>query len=66
MPSNKMTTKSLEELNELLHSEELAYKKCCYYVTTCADPTLKTKLGSFANRHKSRFNALYNYLNAQE
>jgi hypothetical protein len=61
-----MTTKTLEELNELLNSEELAYKKCCNYVAACADPALKTKLGRYANRHKARFDALLSYLNTHE
>lgn len=67
MPSNnKMTTKTLQELSELLNSEELAYKKCCNYVATCQDPVLKTKMGQYANRHKARFEALFNYLNTHE
>lgn len=63
---SKMTTKTLQELSELLNSEELAYKKCCNYVSECADPVLKTKLGRYANNHKMRFEALYNYLNNNE
>ena len=51
----KMTTKTLQELSELLGSEELAYKKCCAYVDECSDPTLKTKLGKYANNHKLRY-----------
>lgn len=66
MPSNKMTTKTLQELNELLNSEELAYRKCCNYVGACTDSVLKTKLGQYANRHKARFEVLYNYLNTHE
>ena len=62
----KMTTKTLQELSELLGSEELAYKKCCAYVDECCDPTLKTKLGKYANNHKARYIALYNYPNANE
>ena len=30
--ASKMTTKTLQELSELLNSEELCYKKCCNYV----------------------------------
>ncbi len=63
---SKMTTKTLQELSELLNSEELAYKKCCNYVSECADPVLKTKLGKYANNHKTRFEALYGYLNDNE
>lgn len=64
--ASKMTTKNLEELSELLNSENLAYKKCCNYVAECTDPTLKTKLGCYANNHKLRFEALLNYLNSHE
>ena len=60
---SKMTTKTLQEISELLNSEELAYKKCCNYASECADPTLKTKLGRYANNHKNRFETIYNYLN---
>lgn len=61
-----MTTKTLQELNELLGSEQLCYKKCCNYVAECTDPVLKTKLGEYANRHKTRFTALYSYLNSHQ
>ena len=61
MPS-KMTTKTLQELSELLNSEELCYKKCCNYVASCSDPVLKTKLGNYADNCKSRFQMLLNYL----
>ena len=64
--ASKMTSKNLEELSELLNSENLAYKKCCNYVAECSDPTLKTKMGRYANNHKQRFDALLNYLNNQE
>ena len=53
----------MQELTQLLGSEELAYKKCCAYVDECNDPVLKTKLGKYANNHKTRYMALYNYLN---
>ncbi len=61
MPS-KMTTKTLQELSELLGSERLCYKKCCNYVAACSDPVLKAKLGEYAVDCKSRFDALYDYL----
>ncbi len=61
--ATKMTVKTLQELNELLGSEQLCYKKCCNYVSECTDPVLKTKLGEYADNCKSRFTALLNYLN---
>ena len=63
---SKMTTKTLQELTQLLGSEELAYKKCCEYVDECSDPVLKTKLGKYANNHKTRYIALYDYLSNNE
>lgn len=41
-----MTSKNLQELSELLDSENLAYRKCCNYVSECKDPTLKTSWAS--------------------
>lgn len=64
--ASKMTTKTLQELNELLNTEELCYKKCCAYVADCTDPVLKTKLGDYANNHRSRFTALFDYLNSHQ
>lgn len=58
-----MTTKSLQELSELLRSERLAYKKCCNYVSDANDPELKATLGELANNHKLRYETLTNYLN---
>ncbi len=58
-----ITTKTLGQLNELMNSENLAYKKCCNYVFYCNDEVLKKKIGAYANNHKARFEALYSYLN---
>ena len=58
-----MTSKKLQELSELLDSENLAYRKCCNYVSECKDPTLKNKLGKYANNHRIRFETLLSYLN---
>ena len=58
-----MTSKNLQELSELLDSENLAYRKCCNYVSECKDPTLKNKLGKYANNHQIRFETLLSYLN---
>lgn len=61
-----ITAKNLTELSELLDSEDLAYKKCLFYSTQATDPTLKAKLGGYANHHKQRFTSLLNYLNSHE
>ncbi|MBO5223536.1 MAG: hypothetical protein J6C23_03395 [Clostridia bacterium] len=57
-----ITTTTLQQLNELMQSENLAYKKCCSYAFDCKDATLKAKLGNYAKRHKKRFEALYKAL----
>ncbi len=57
-----MTQKSLTQLCELMRSEELAYKKCCNYVSEAADEQLKAELGRFANNHKQRFETLLGFL----
>jgi len=61
-----MTTKNLTEISELMNSELLAYKKCCNYVGSTQDSELKQKLGCYANKHKSRFEALLGYLNSEK
>ena len=63
---SKMTTKTLQELTQLLGSEELAYMRWCAYVDEGSDPVLKTKLGKYANDHKTRYIALYVYLSNDE
>lgn len=62
----KITSKNLEEISELLNSEDLAYKKCTNYMNECSDPVLKTKLCAYASNHKKRFEALLSYLNSHE
>lgn len=64
--ASKMTTKTLQEISELLNSEELCYKKCCNYVSDCTDPVLKRKLGQYADNHKARFTTLLDYLNSHQ
>ena len=61
----KITTKTLQQLTELLQSENLAYKKCCNSVNQCTDATLKEKLGRYADGHKARFEALYGVINGK-
>lgn len=57
-----MTSKSLQEISELMRSEKLAYKKCCNYVSETENDELKTTLGRLANGHKNRYETLVNYL----
>ena len=61
-----MTTKTLQQLNELLGSEALMYNKCCNYACEATDPVLKSKLGDYAQKHKERFQGLLNYLNSNQ
>lgn len=62
--AQKMTTKNLQEVSELLDSLDLGYKKCVFYSTQAKDPELKEKLGKYANNYKQCFNAMFNYLNS--
>ncbi len=57
-----MTTKSLQELSELMRSEKLAYKKCCNYVSETDNGELRCELGRLANGHRLRYETLVNYL----
>lgn len=60
-----MTTNNLQQITELMNNELLCYKKCCSYVADCNDPVLKEKLGTYANRHRIRYEVLLNYLSQQ-
>ncbi len=62
----KLTSKNLEQISELLDSEDLMYKKCLYYATQACDATLKAKFGTYANKHRQRFESLLSYLNSHE
>ena len=62
----KLTSKDLTELSELLESESLAYKKCVSYACLVHDPVLKEKLGTYANNHRIRFEKLLSYLNSAQ
>ena len=64
--AQKLTSKDLTELSELLECESLAYKKCVSYATMVTDTVLKEKLGSFANNHRIRFEKLLSYLNGAQ
>ena len=60
--AQKMTTKDLTELSELLEGESLAYKKCVSYAAVASDPMLANKFNTFANHHRSRYQKLLTYL----
>ncbi|MCL2796511.1 MAG: hypothetical protein FWD58_00425 [Firmicutes bacterium] len=62
----RITSKDLTELSELMESESLAYKKCVNYATMVSDPVLKEKLGCYANNHRIRFEKLLGYLNSAQ
>lgn len=61
-----MTTKTLQQLSELLNSEALLYNKCLAYACSCTDPALKAKLGDYAQKHKERFCGLFDYLDSHQ
>lgn len=61
-----ITAKSLSKLGELLNSENLAYKKCCNYVSEISDERLKANVGRYANNCKHRFETILGYLENKE
>ena len=66
MAGKKLAAKNLEVLSELMMLEELAYKKCDIYSKQFKDKALQKQCTDLANNHKSRFTALYTYLNSHE
>ena len=67
MPSKpKLASKNLEVLSELMFLEELAHKKCDIYSRQFKDKSLQKQCADLASNHKSRFTALYTYLNSHE
>jgi len=66
MAKPKLTAKNLEILSELMLVEELAYKKCSIYAKSLKDPLLQNECTTIAENHRSRFTALFDYLNSHE
>jgi len=60
--AQKITTKDLTEISELLEGENLAYTKFTSYAAQAQDPMLKEKLNRFASHHRTRYGKLLTYL----
>ena len=63
---NSITTKDLSVLQDQLDAEYRANRKAAIYAQTMTDPQLKGLANTLAQHHKTRFDALYNYLNGQQ
>lgn len=55
-------TKNLGIIQDQMHHEALAYKKCCICSEWFTDQTLKDIANRAAQHHREHFNALDNYL----
>ena len=55
-------TKNLGIIQDQMHHEALAYKKCCICSEWFTDQTLKDIANRTAQHHREHFNALDNYL----
>ena len=66
MSNKKLAAKNLEALSELMYIEELAYKKADVYSGLFKDAALQRQCRDLADSHRSRFDALYSYLNSHE
>ena len=55
-------SKNLGIIQDQMHHETLAYKKCCICSEWFTDQTLKDIANRAAQHHREHFNALDNYL----
>lgn len=62
----KMSTKSLEYLEDVLEHEALLYRKYMQCAGEFQDQNLITMAQQAANHHKQRFDGLYNYLQSHQ
>ena len=61
-----VSTKNLENLEEMMRQEALASKKCAQYSQFFSDSQLKSMCTQLQEHHKQRFNTLYNYLESNK
>lgn len=64
--AQQLDTKNLGILQDQMHHEALAYKKCSVYTQYFTDPALRDIAGQAAQHHKQHFEALQNYLNSHQ
>ena len=62
--SATIQTKSLTILEDQMQHEMLACKKARQYAQSFENPTLKNLAETVANKHRERFDQLFNYLNS--
>ncbi len=58
----KLTAKELDCISDLLTLEENVWKKARMYSKTLTDPTIASEIGTVAENHEKRFNALLGLL----
>lgn len=61
-----LTSKDLGILEDQMQHESLANHKAAAYAASIQDPQLKGLAASLAERHRRRYEAMYNYLNGQQ
>ena len=61
-----VSTKNLENLEEMMRQEALACKKCAQYSQFFSDTQLKGMCSQLHEHHKQRFNTLYSYLKTNQ
>lgn len=64
--SKEIEAKNLDILQDQMHHEALAYKKCSIYAGYFTEQPLKDMANSAAQHHKQHFDALQNYLNSHQ
>lgn len=62
----KLDEKNLLYLEDTLNYEYLASKKCDAYSLQFTDDNCKTLSQQLSERHRERFDALYDYLNSHQ
>lgn len=63
---NALTTKDLSVLQDQLDAEYRANRKASIYAQTMTDPQLKGLANTLAQHHRTRFDALYNFLGSHQ
>lgn len=56
---NRITTKELSAVSDLLGMEQTAYKKCKNYADSLTDPALQLLFTELAQSHAKKFMALF-------
>jgi len=62
----QITSKELALLQDQMEAEYHANRKSSIYAQTMNDPNLKSLASTLAQHHRTRFDALYNFLNGMQ